>query len=486
MNMNAIEERWAHQEQAFRFARNLFARGQNGCMFDMAMGTGKTKAAADVAVAEQIKQLLVVCPLRVVEVWRQQLQRHAPGHFHALALDDRVRSVHEKYCRARDLYAWSVTNRQPVAILVNYDSARLPPFGDWAATSTWDMVIADEIHRIKEPRGRTSMWLAKVGLMAGRRLGLTGTPMPHTPLDVWAQFRFLNPFHFERSYWHFKSRYAVMGGFFNKQIVAWQNLDELEERFRQLAFRVDASVLDLPPEMDETRSADLGKEGARIYREMEREMIAWIGEQKQVTAANALVRLLRLAQITGGALEDESGARHQIDHAKRDLLAELLEDLQEPVVVFCRFRADLEAVHEVVRKLGRRIGEPEGSRNNSAELSGSLDELAVWQAAPPDADPLVLAVQIQAGGVGVDLTRARIAIYYSLGFSLAEYLQSRARIHRPPQSRPVVFYHLLIRNSIDEYIMRAVETRRDLIDSVLQELKEKKTCSANVSGAERT
>jgi SNF2 family DNA or RNA helicase len=300
------------------------------------------------------------------------------------------------------------------------------------------------------------LWLAKVGLMARRRLGLTGTPMPHIPTDIWAQFRFLNPYHLERSYWQFRSQYAIMGGYFDKQITGWRNLDELEERFRQLAFRVDDSVLDLPEVMDETRSTEMAPEGARIYREMEREMIAWIGQQQQAVAGNALVRLLRLAQITGGALEDETGTRHQIDSAKEQLLEELLTDLKEPVVVFCRFTADLAAVH----RASRRAGMP------SMELSGCKDELREWQLLT---DPVVLAVQIQAGGVGVDLTRARVAIYYSLDFSLANYLQSRKRIHRPPQARPCVFYHLQVKDSIDEYILSAIEARRDLVDSVLGE-----------------
>lgn len=466
--MSTIPPRWRHQEEAFQFVRDLWDRKQNGGLLAMWMGTGKTKVAIDLAVDEKVQQLLIVCPLRVIQVWEQQLARHAPGHFHMQALDERAGSVAEKYRKARELYEWSEARHQPIAIAVNYDSARLQPFAGWAATHPWDMVIADECHRLKEPRGRTSMWAAKLGLVAHRRLGLTGTPMPHMPIDIWGQFRFLNPYHLEHSYSWFRSRYAVMGGYLNKQIVRWQNLDELEARFRQLAFRVSESVLDLPPEMDETRTADMSKEGARIYRQMEHEMLAWIGEQPKVTtavAANALVRLLRLAQITGGAIEDETGERHIIDHAKERLLEELLMDLREPVVVFCRFKADLEAVHRAALRAGLAP---------SLELSGSRDDLKMWQEAgryedSKDREWPVLAVQIQAGGVGVDLTRARVAIYYSLDFSLANYLQSRARIHRPPQSRPVVFYHLQIRNSIDEYILRAIEKRRHLVDSVLRE-----------------
>lgn len=452
------EARWEHQQKAFDFVKERFARKQYGVMLAMVMGSGKSRPAVELAVDQQAEQLLIVCPLRVIPVWPKQFDRFAGTHYHVVALNEG--SAERKMREAARYYAWSQTRHHPLALVVNYDAARRQPFATWAAAHPWDMVIADESHRLKEGRGKTSMWAAKLGLAARRRLALTGTPMPHQPTDIWAQFRFLDPHHLERSFAEFRSRYAVMGGYFDRQVVAWRDLDDLERRFRELAFRVDDSVLDLPPEMDEVRSTDMGNEGARIYDELEREMIAEVG-RGAVTAANAMVKLLRLAQITGGTAPLESGDVCQIDHAKEELLIELLDDLREPVVVFCRFRADLEAVHRAASR----------AMHGSWELSGERDELANWQQGAEGAD--VLAVQIQAGGVGVDLTRARVAIYYSFGFSLADYLQSRARIRRPPQQRPCLFLHLQIRNSIDQYILRAVEARRDLVDSVLQELRTK-------------
>lgn len=458
--MNEPPPRWKHQQQAFEFIRSLWARKQWGGMLAMAMGTGKSRVACELATDQDAQQLLIVCPLRVVDVWRRQIERYAP-RYHFVGLDESAGSGERKTREAMRYYAWSQTQHQPLALCINYDSARISPFAGWAATRPWDMVIADEVHRIKEPRGRTSTWMAKLSLMASRRLGLTGTPMPHQPIDIWAQFRFLNPYHLDPTFMQFKLRYAVMGGYFNKEIVSWRDLDDLERRFRELAFRVDDSVLDLPPEIDEIRSTEMSPHGARVYRQIEEEMIAWIEEGVAVTAANAMVKLLRLQQITGGTARSESGEDYSVDHAKELLLEELLEDLREPVVVFCRFRADLEAVHRVCAR----------TMQGSWELSGERDELVEWQAGAEGAN--VLAVQIQAGGVGVDLTRARVAIYYSFGFSLADYLQSRARIRRPPQQRPCLFIHLQIRNSIDEYVLRAVEARSDLIDSVLKELKAK-------------
>ena len=307
--------------------------------------------------------------------------------------------------------------------------------------------------------------MARLGLVTRYRLGLTGTPMPHMPIDIWGPFRFLDRNILDPTYGSFKVRHALMGGYFKKEIVGWRDLDQLFEKFNKIAFQVDASVLDLPPAIDETLEADFTEEGARIYREMENEMLAWIQDQDgrgvAVTAANAMVRLMRLQQITGGSLPDAEGRSTVVDTAKEQLLADFLADIgQEPTVVFGIYKPDLAAIHRAATANGLRSG----------EVSGARDELAAWQRGG-DQDPTVLAVQMQSGTEGLDMTRARLGVYYSHGYSLALYLQSRARILRPPQKRPVAFYHLEIRNSIDPHVLGAVLARQDLVQGVLKGLR---------------
>jgi SNF2 family DNA or RNA helicase len=142
-----------------------------------------------------------------------------------------------------------------------------------------------------------------------------------------------------------------------------------------------------------------------------------------------------------------------------NLLRDVFEDIapDEPLVVFCRFHKDLEAVSRVADERGRR----------SLELSGRMDDLKRWQAG----EAPVLAVQIDSGGVGIDLTRARYSIYYSLGFSLGSYEQSLARIHRPGQTRPVEYIHLLAEGTVDEKVMAALSQRANVVNAVLQQIK---------------
>ena len=124
------------------------------------------------------------------------------------------------------------------------------------------------------------------------------------------------------------------------------------------------------------------------------------------------------------------------------------------MVVFCRFTRDIQTVHEVAAKL----------KQTSLELSGRYNQLARWQ----DGEAPILAVQTQSGGVGIDLTRARVAIYYSLGLSLGDHLQSLARIHRPGQTRNVVYYYLLAEGTIDEKVSKALQSRKEVIEEILK------------------
>jgi len=140
----------------------------------------------------------------------------------------------------------------------------------------------------------------------------------------------------------------------------------------------------------------------------------------------------------------------EIDKAKAEALREIIEGTDEPVVVFAQFRYDLATVHKV-------------GGDQVAELSGRCDELADWAAG----HKRILAVQIASGAEGIDLTRARYAVYLSTGFNLGLYLQSEKRVHRPGQAKPVTYYHIVARDTIDEKVLGALRSRRNTVDAVL-------------------
>lgn len=293
----------------------------------------------------------------------------------------------------------------------------------------------------------------------------------NSPMDIFAQYRFLDPGVFGLNFYKFRNRYAIMGGYMNKQIIGYQNLNELHEKIYSIAFRVTKDVLDLPEENHIIRDFEMNDEAWKYYRQADSELGIMIGEDK-VRTDIVVTQLLRMQQITSGYLPimreyyDDNDKLHReldrverIDSGKASLLEEILEDIDEhePIVVFTRFKHDLDEIKAAAERLGRTYGELSGRNkdalNDKAELADGIQ---------------IAGVQIQAGGVGIDLTKARYGIYYSVGHSLGDYEQSLARIHRPGQTKPVIYYHLVAANTYDETIYASLAAKKDVVESILE------------------
>jgi len=454
---------WQHQVAARAFARKIFARF-SGVLLAIAMGGGKTKIAIDLIYDLGATLVLVVCPMRVIDVWELQLAQHANFAYLFRGLDERAGSVADKARAMRDAIAQARVAHQVCILAINYESVWREPVASLLLNTAWPLIIADEVHRLKSPSGKLSRFMRRLAARALKRLGLSGTILPHSPLDIWGPYRFLDPSIYDETFHSFKTRYAEWGGFQNRQVKKWRDMEDFNRRFYSIAYRLskEEALPDLPPEMDQVLRIDLSLKGRQIYDQLERDFIAWLGEapEEEITVQNALVLYLRLQQLTGGSLKDDTGKAHVVDTAKEDLLTDWLEDLdlEEPAVIFAHFIPDLEAIARACKRAGR----------SCVEVSGrSKAGIADWKAGKAD----ILIAQISVASEGQDLTRARYACYYSVGWKLSDYVQSRARIHRPGQTRPVFYYHLLCRNTIDEIILLALEKRWDLVESVLKELK---------------
>jgi SNF2 family DNA or RNA helicase len=464
---------WNHQEEALH--RLHFA--SRGNLLALDMGTGKSRVVVEYLNIHQTMRHLILCPLSVIDSWLKQFALYGTRPYYILAQKDNWTAT-RKEKEAKHAEAVAAARRQPLVLIINYESAWRPPLGlvfdstgqrvvdrGYFLGREWDVVVADECHRIKDTNGRASRFLAKLGEKASQRIGLTGTPLPHSPLDIFAQYRFLEPTIYGGSFHAFKSRYAVMGGYENKEVIGYQNMDDYERRMWSIAYRVRAAdVLDLPPAVHVERTCQLESSARVHYRNLWKTFVTEV-EGGTVTAANAMVKLLRLQQLTSGYLRTEEGNNVPVSTAKNRVLSEVFTDLPqgEPVVVFCRFRYDLDTIKQVALAQHRTVG----------ELSGRANDLAAWQGGACD----VLATQIQAGGVGVDLSRAHYAIYLSLGYSLGEYEQSLARLHRPGQTRCVLYTHLVAENTVDSQVYAALRERKDVVQAILDGIRKQEVAA---------
>lgn len=440
---------WQHQRAAADFAIR-----RRRAMLCVPMGGGKSLSAIIVAAETGCRSIVVLCPMSVVGVWRREFARHAPGAFAVIAPSGGVK---EKAAAIAEQTALAEARGRPIVVVVNYESAWRAPLSKLLTDRLWDLLILEESHRIKAPFGAASKFATDLGKSSRRRLALTGTPAPHSPLDLFAQARAIDASVFGWSFVSFRNRYAVTDPVYKNKVRRWINQDELQRKFRELAYECDLTgVLDVPEATDQTVTVQLGAKARKLYDQLEQEMWAEV-DRGEVTIANALVRLLRLQQLCSGHVVTDDGGAQTIDDAKRQALADLLDDIPNdvPVVVFARFVRDLDAIAEIAATAGREYG----------EISGRRKDLDAHACMPPHVR--LMGVQTQSGGVGIDLTAAGVAVYYSTGLALGDYLQSRARLHRPGQKRHVSFLHLVAEGTVDETILAALERRQEVIESVL-------------------
>ena len=487
MSVKAIEQTipppWPHQIAGIEWALS-----HRAAYLDVRMGGGKSRMVVDYLDALGAMAVLVICPKAVVgDVWPREFPKWSGRDWDVVAWTEIGASTEVRLRRAKERKKKAGFEQRPIALVLNYDALRSPAVEDYLRSQKWAAAIYDEAQKLKSPKGKTSMAAARISRSIERALALSGTPLPHSPLDAFAQFRALDPSILGTSWWRFRNRYAMLGGYQGKAVIGYQNQDELTARMAQIMFSPPRGSVDLGlPEAQHIEvKVELSPKAKKLYTALARGVASGM-EEGSINAANGLVKLLRMQQLASGLAVvdtpvDEDASDEEIARilrgeveaereeiavcdAKQEALQTLIEGTDEPFVVFGVFRRDAQIARIAAEKAGASF----------AELSGQADELALWKRG----ERRVLFVQIASGAEGIDLTRSCYFAYLSTGFDMGRYLQSLARGHRPGQDRKVSFFHVRAVGTVDQYVARALEKREDLILSTLAQV-----AAAHATGA---
>lgn len=469
-----------HQQAAYASAMNLFlevgkSSTSSGYALLFEQGCGKSLTAVAIA-GELYKQrlidkALVIAPLAVCPVWPREFADYADFDVSVSILEG---SKAKKIDSLQDLLSHG-TGLKVAAI--NYESV-------WRIEKEIhnfrpSLVICDESQRIKDPMSKQSKAVHILGDHARFKLILTGTPVANSPLDFFSQYRFLDRSVFGDSWYAFRARYAITNQEINhstgrkySRIVGYQHLDELVSKAHSIATRVTKEqALDLPEQLDQILYCYLEPTARKAYIELCKSSIAELEQGLAVSTRHIVTRLLRLSQIAGGFVrtdidgyEEQSGAGEivQISQAKLKLFEETLSDLlssDKKIVVFARFTAEINAIVDITAKL---VGS-DGYRLIDGRVPGSQRGQAVADF-QNDPDVKVFIAQIQTAGLGITLTAADTAIFYSTDYSYAAYEQAKARIHRIGQKHPCTYIHLLAKDTIDEDVQEALKHKANIAD----------------------
>lgn len=351
-----------------------------------------------------------------------------------------------------------------------------------------DLVVVDESHKIKGVKANASLLLAKIAKFVPRRMILTGTLMPHSPMDIYGQWRFLdnmtfsvvkNGVHTLMSFADFKNRYAVMGGFYGKEYKSFTDLPDLRAKIGPYTSVVrKADALDLPPTTEVIVPVNLSPAEEKAYSQMKEHLVAdLLWGQATVGRGGKLTQMLRLRQITSGHLPVDDGPTEVIGDSKVQSIRSLVYDSltgEKRIVVFCYFAHEVNAL---AKALKHRRGEPDTQVMVISGATPAKQRVAMRQRFGPDSEVpdqrIVLVAQIKTLSLAVnELVTANHAIFGSLSQQRDDHIQAEDRLDRTGQTRPVTFWYVLAPGTVDEVIMKSHRARSNLEADMLRHLAE--------------
>ena len=451
---------YEHQRRAAAFALDRLSRG-GGAALLMEMGTGKTLTSIGIVgqlwKERRIARLLIVAPLSILGVWRDEFDKFA-GYEYCLSV------LKGTAARKADTIR-HMAGKSLQVLVINYESAwRMEKeLAGWRP----DMIVCDEGHKIKTHNIAASKAMHRLAGKAKYRLLLTGTVITNKPIDVFSQYKFCDPAIYGNSFYQFRNRYFDMVGFGGYTPVMKRSMEgEFTERLHSIAFRATkAECLDLPEFTDIVQRIDLEPQAMRIYRQLVRDSYAELAEGS-VTVTNVLSQLLRLSQLTGGYVgNDDAGGITQVSTAKLDALSDLVDGAVadgRKIVVIARFVPEIHAIGKMLEKKKIRYAQISG------EIRDRDEQIAAFQ---NDPDLPVFIGQIATAGLGITLTAASLMVFYSLDYSMSNYEQTRARIHRVGQKNECTYIHLVARGTVDEKVLKALHDKANLAKSLVDDYR---------------
>lgn len=355
--------------------------------------------------------------------------------------------------------------------------------------------IIDESSRIKNPTAKRSQKLVKMRDLAAYRRIATGTPITKAPTDAFMQMEFLESGLLgTTSYRAFVAEYSdlmdpdhpMMKKMIEKtpraihaQVVKrdsngrpiYKNLDKLQKLLIPHTYRVlKKDCLDLPPKVFKTRYFELEPAQRKVYDHLEDESRIVLADGT-ISPVKRLAALMKLQQVTSGYVivpvpgEDPIMRFVSDENPRLETFVDMVEDIddEQSVIVWARFRPELEAIAAALKSLGKTFAEYHGGVGE-ADREAAVNDFQSGKVQ-------YFVGNAQSGGIGLTLTRAEQVVYYSNSFDLEQRLQSEDRAHRIGQKKTVVYTDFAAVDTIDQSITRSLQMKQDVAAEVLGDLR---------------
>lgn len=447
------------QLHSYQIVARDFLRGRDKAALFLDMGLGKTAVTLS-ALEPRHLPVLVVAPKRVAEnVWEAEGALWRPELRMGVAMGSPVQRAKVLEDETLDVVVLGRDNLRDVAKIKR--------------KTAFKTLVLDELSGFKSGGRRGSVrWkeARKIAVKCDHVWGLTGTPSPNGYLDLWGQIALLdNGERLGRTLTTYRSRYFYPGNQLpNGVITEWILRPESDKHIRELiediclSMSTDQVLSELPEAQLNKVAVELPPSVKQAYRKMAKDLVVNLKEifgGEIHTAAGAGILTSKLAQITAGFLyvddADIRGYQYTPLHKEKlKALEEIVEGTGSPVLVFYRFRAELEMIKETLGSRVHTINEPD------VQARWNAGEFPVLVAHPASAGH---GLNLQYGGHTI--------VWTSLDWDLELWLQANKRLARQGQKNNVIIHVLLANGSVDHLMLKRLDEKEDVQEELLEYLE---------------
>ena len=444
-------------------------------------GLGKTKQSLDLISnrirANQISKALIVIGVGSLQYnWLAEVKKHTDLNGYILGtravgksgiktkigsgkdkLDD-VNRLQKMNAQVLITNIETLRNDNIVAALVNQIKA-----------GVLGMIVVDEVHKCKNPKAKQTKGLHQ--LNTHYKVGLTGTPIVNSPLDLFSMMLWLNRTVPPKTY--FEAKYCLKGGFQNKETVGFKNIEDLSEDFDCWSLRrTKQECLDLPEKTVQTIHFDMLPEQEKLYKEIQKDL--------RERSAEILASASPMGQLVG--LRKATSCPPRVMEtfppeacAKLETLLDIVEEVTESgqkIVIFCHHVFTIEYLDWALRK----------HKYNPALVYGAITpevrsaNVDAFQNIP---ECNIILGNYQTLGTGFNLTAGSTIVEYELPWTAADEEQAQDRCHRIGQFNPVNIIRLITKDTCDEVNEQIIDDKEELAANFISTSKqdEKKIAS---------